>query len=120
MAVQDVVFSTPQLEAQGAEKFQVLVDWNGRTDYARSERSCLFVHRSRVPEYAIKGPIDFYFSLSRMPKHPYKPILHCAVPEAFYNMEDSQDDLKTRPVITSQVTAKDQRVNPAQNLIAST
>src|ERR1039457_4716103 len=89
VAVQDVVFTTPQLWAQGADKFSFLHDRNRRMDHACAEGSRLIVHRSRLLEYAIKGPIDFYFSLTRMPQHPHEPVLHGAAVKIFDNVKDS-------------------------------
>ena len=96
VAVQDVVFPTPQLPAQGADKLHFLHDRNRRMDHACAECSRLLVHRSRLLEHAIKGPIDFYSSLARMLQHPYEPGLYGGAVHVFDNMEDFRDGLRTR------------------------
>src|ERR1700730_1980405 len=60
VTVQDMVFATPQLSAQGTHELRLLHDWHRRMDDACAKRSRLLVHRSLLVQYAIKGPIDFY------------------------------------------------------------
>jgi hypothetical protein len=54
-----------------------------------AERPSLLVHRARLPEHAIKDPIDFHVPSTRMPQHPDEPVLDCATVEIFDNVKDS-------------------------------
>ena len=96
VTVQNVILAMPQLTAQGADKLRFLHQGNGRMDHAGAERARPLVHRSRLLEDAIKGPIDFYSLFTRMPEHPEEPIFHCAAVEIFDNVEDSQHGLEKR------------------------
>ena len=59
-------------------------------NHACTERSSLLVHRSRLPEHAIKSPVDFHFPFTCMPQHPHEPVFHCAMIETFDNVKDLQ------------------------------
>jgi len=88
VAVQDVVFSTPQLRAQSADKLHFLHDRNRRMDYACAECSRLLVHHSRLPQRAVEGPIDIYSPSACVPQHPHEPVLHRTSLELFDDVEN--------------------------------
>src|ERR1035441_10558698 len=88
VAVQDVIVTTPQLCAQGADKFSFLHDRNRRMDHACAERSRVALYRPRSPQHAVEGPINIYAPLARVPQHAQKPVFHCSSVEVLDDVKD--------------------------------
>ena len=63
-------------------------------NHPSAECSRLVVHRSRLPEHAIKSPINVYFSLAGVPQHPHEPILHRAAIEIFDDVKHFHNGLE--------------------------